>query len=288
MSKRKVPDNQIAIYQTPDGSVNIEVLYADDNIWLPQKRIAELFDIDRSVVVRHLQNIFSSKELQKSSVCANYAHTAEDGKVYQTSFYSLEAIIAVGYRVNSARGTQFRQWAIRILQQYIHKGYAIDGDRFKYGSRFSARFFDELLEEIRDIRASERMAYQKITDIYATSIDYSATVGDTRDFFATVQNKLHFAITGQTAAEIIAHRADQSKPHMGLTSWRRAPRGKMLPSDVALRCCHSQKLSRQAGTRSPEPDCNDVSGLRRTAGGASETHGHERLGRQVGCFPEVQ
>ena len=148
--------------------------------------------------------------------------------------YSLEAIIAVGYRVNSEMGTQFRQWAIRILQNYIHKGYAIDSDRFKYGSRFSARFFDELLEEIRDIRASERMAYQKITDIYATSIDYSAKAEDTREFFATVQNKLHFAITGQTAAEVIAQRANSSKPYMGLTSWRKGPQGKILPSDTTI------------------------------------------------------
>ena len=172
-TNKKLPDNQITVYQTPDGKINIEVLYANENIWMPQKRMAELFDVDRSVVTKHLQNIFSSNELQEDSVCAKFAHTAEDGKEYRTNFYSLEAIIAVGYRVNSERGTQFRQWAITILQQYIHKGFAIDSDRFKYGSRFSTRYFDDLLEEIRDIRSSERMAYQKITDIYATSIDYS-------------------------------------------------------------------------------------------------------------------
>ena len=171
--KKKILDNQITVYQTPDGKVNIEVLYANENIWMPQKRMAELFDVDRSVVTKHLKNIFSSNELQEDSVCAIFAHTARDGKKYQTKFYSLEAIIAVGYRVNSERGTQFRQWAITILQKYIHKGFAIDSYRFKYGSRFSTRFFDDLLEEIRDIRSSERMAYQKITDIYATSIDYS-------------------------------------------------------------------------------------------------------------------
>ena len=201
--KKKIPDNQIAVYQTPEGGINIEVLYANENIWLPQKRIAELFDVDRSVVTKHLKNIFSDSELEEDSVCAKFAHTAEDGKEYQTKFYSLEAIIAVGYRVNCERGIQFRQWAITILQKYIHKGFAIDSDRFKYGSRFSTRFFDELLEEIRDIRASERMLYQKITDIYATSIDYSVKAEDTKKFFATVQNKLHFAITGQTAAEIL-------------------------------------------------------------------------------------
>ncbi len=234
MMKKKIPDNEITVYQTADGKINIEVLYANENIWLPQKRMAELFDVDRSVVTKHVKNIFTQKELQEELVCANYAHAAEDGKTYQTKFYSLEAIIAVGYRVNSERGTQFRQWAISILQQYIHKGFAIDSDRFKYGSRFSTRFFDELLEEIRDIRASERMAYQKITDIYATSIDYSPKAADTKKFFATVQNKLHFAITGQTAAEIIAKRADSKKPNLGLTSWRKGPEGKIMPSDVTV------------------------------------------------------
>src|SRR3989339_300603 len=139
MSKnKKLPDNQITVYQTPDGKINIEVLYANENIWLPQKRIAELFDVDRSVVTKHLKNIFSENELQEDSVCANFAHTAEDDKTYQTKYYSLEAIIAVGYRVNSERGTQFRQWAISILQQYIHKGFAIDSDRFKYGTEQTA------------------------------------------------------------------------------------------------------------------------------------------------------
>ena len=232
--KKKIPDNQIAVYQTPEGGINIEVLYANENIWLPQKRIAELFDVDRSVVTKHLKNIFSDNELEEDSVCAKFAHTAEDGKEYQTKFYSLEAIIAVGYRVNSERGIQFRQWAITILQKYIHKGFAIDSDRFKYGSRFSTRFFDELLEEIRDIRASERMLYQKITDIYATSIDYSVKAEDTKKFFATVQNKLHFAITGQTAAEIIAERADSGKLNMGLTSWRKGIGGKIMPNDVSI------------------------------------------------------
>jgi hypothetical protein len=235
MSKsKKMPDNQITFYQTPDGRVNIEVLYADENIWLSQKKMAELFDVDRSVITKHLKNVFTDHELEETSVCANFAHTAEDGKSYQTNFYSLEAIIAVGYRVSSERGTQFRQWAITILQQYIHKGFAVDGDRFKYGSRFSTRFFDDLLEEIRDIRSSERMAYQKITDIYATSIDYSPKTEDTKKFFATVQNKLHFAITGQTAAEIVAKRVDSSKPNMGLTSWRKGPQGKIMPSDVIV------------------------------------------------------
>jgi len=232
--KSKLPDNKIAFYQSPDGSVNIEVLYADENVWLPQKRIAELFTVDRTVVTKHLKNIFVDQELNEDSVCAKFAHTAEDGKTYQTTFYSLEAIIAVGYRVNSERGTQFRQWATGILKSYIQKGFALDSDRFKYGSRFSARYFDDLYEEIKDIRNSERMFYQKITDIYATSIDYSPKAFETKQFFATVQNKLHFAITGKTAAEIISERVSIKKDHIGLTSWRRSPNGKIMPSDMVI------------------------------------------------------
>lgn len=231
---KKIPDNQIALYQSPDGSVNVEVLYAEENIWLTQKRMAELFDVDRSVITKHLKNIFGEEELEKKSVSANFAHTAEDGKIYQTLFYSLEAIIAVGYRVNSERGTQFRQWATSILKSYIHKGYALDSSRFKYGSRFSTRYFDELYEEIKDIRTSERMIYQKITDIYATAIDYSPKAFESKQFFATVQNKLHFAITGETAAEIIANRVSSKKDKIGLTSWRRSPQGKIMPSDVTI------------------------------------------------------
>jgi len=232
--KSKLPDNKIAFYQSPDGSVNIEVLYADENVWLPQKRIAELFTVDRTVVTKHLKNIFVDQELNEDAVCAKFAHTAEDGKTYQTTFYSLEAIIAVGYRVNSERGTQFRQWATGILKSYIQKGFALDSDRFKYGSRFSARYFDDLYEEIKDIRNSERMFYQKITDIYATSIDYSPKAFETKQFFATVQNKLHFAITGKTAAEIISERVSIKKDHIGLTSWRRSPNGKIMPSDMVI------------------------------------------------------
>lgn len=209
---------------------------ANKNIWLPQKRMAKLFGCSADNISLHLKNIYKEKELNESSTAEVFSAVQIEGKrevARNVTCYSLEAIIAVGYRVNSVRGTQFRQWAITILQKYIHKGFAIDSDRFKYGSRFSARFFDDLLEEIRDIRASERMAYQKITDIYATSIDYSAKAEDTKMFFATVQNKLHFAITGQTAAEIVAKRADSAKPNMGLTSWRKGPKGKVMPSDVS-------------------------------------------------------
>ena len=191
---KKLPDNQIAFYQSPDGAVNIEVFYAEENIWLTQKKIAELFDTTKQNISLHLKNIFKESELQADSVVKDFLTTASDGKKYKTQFYSLEAIIAVGYRVNSERGTQFRQWAITILQQYIHKGFALDSYRFKYGSRFSTRFFDDLLEEIRDIRNSERMLYQKITDIYATSIDYSPKTSETKKFFATVQREINKTI----------------------------------------------------------------------------------------------
>ena len=238
MSKnKKLPDNQITVYQTPDGNINIEVLYSNENIWLPQKRMAELFGCSADNISLHLKNIYAEKELDELASAEDFSVVQIEGNrevIRNVRCYSLEAIIAVGYRINSERGTQFRQWAISILQQYIHKGFAIDSDRFKYGSRFSTRYFDDLLEEIRDIRSSERMAYQKITDIYATSIDYSPKAEDTKQFFATVQNKLHFAITRQTAAEIIATRARSDKPNMGLTSWRKAPGGKIMPSDVAI------------------------------------------------------
>ncbi|MHB8829769.1 MAG: virulence RhuM family protein [Syntrophales bacterium] len=236
MSKsKKLTDNEITVYQTPGGNINIEVLYANENVWLSQKRMAELFDCTPDNISLHLKNIYREEELNEAATAEEFSVVQKEGDRAVTrsiTCYSLEAIIAVGYRVNSERGTQFRQWAIAILKQYIHKGFAIDSDRFKYGSRFSARFFDDLLEEIRDIRSSERMAYQKITDIYATSIDYSPNVEETKKIFATVQNKLHFAITGHTAAEIVAQRADREKPHMGLTSWRKGSAGKILPDDV--------------------------------------------------------
>ncbi len=238
MKKNRQPlNNQITIYQSPDGRVNVEVLYAEENIWLTQKKMAELFDCSSDNISLHLKNIYSEKELDQRSTTEDFSVVQKEGGrevSRRLTFFSLEAIIAVGYRVNSERGTQFRQWAISILKQYIHKGFALDSDRFKYGSRFSTRYFDALLEEIRDIRTSERMAYQKVTDIYATSIDYSPKTETTKEFFATIQNKLHYAITGQTAAEIVSKRAKSDQPHMGLTSWRRGPKGKIMPSDVVI------------------------------------------------------
>ncbi|MFW5728012.1 MAG: virulence RhuM family protein [Spirochaetia bacterium] len=226
--------NQVAIYETPDGKIRIEVRFEDENLWLSQKLMAELFGVNVRTINEHLQNIFRSNELQEDSVIRKFRITAADGKSYNTKFYSLEAIIAVGYRVNSDRGSQFRIWATDRLKEYILKGYAIDTDRFKYGTRFDTRYFEALLEEIREIRASERMVYQKITDIYATAADYSPHTTEAERFFSTVQNKMHYAITGQTAAEIIAGRADKEKPHMGLTSWRKAPSGKVLKSDIKI------------------------------------------------------
>lgn len=226
--------NQITIYETSDGKVHIEVRFEDENLWLSQKLMAELFNCSTDNISLHLKNIFSKGELAEDSVIRDFRITAADGKKYKTHYYSLEAIVAVGYRVNSDRGGQFRAWATERLKDYILKGYAIDSHRFKYGTRFDARYFEDLLEEIREIRASERMVYQKITDIYATAADYSPNTVDVERFFYTVQNKMHFAITGQTAAEIVAKRADKDKPHMGLTTWRKAPSGKVLKSDVKI------------------------------------------------------
>ncbi|MFA5744888.1 MAG: virulence RhuM family protein [Candidatus Paceibacterota bacterium] len=237
MKKGKIPDNQIAFYQAPDGSVNIEVLYAEENIWLTQKRMAELFDTTPQNITQHLKNIYAAGELDEAATCKDFLQVQNEGGrdiERNSKMYSLETIIAVGYRVNSERGMQFRQWATGILKNYIHKGYVLDSNRMKYGSRFSVRYFDELYEEIKDIRTSERMIYQKITDIYATAIDYSPKAYESKEFFATVQNKLHFAITGKTAAEIITERVNSKKEKMGLTSWRHSPQGKIMPSDTVI------------------------------------------------------
>ena len=237
MKTKKIPDNQIVFYQGLDGAVNIEVLFAEENIWLTQKKMAELFDCSSDNISLHLKNVYRDHEVVQKSTTEEFSVVQKEGNrevSRKLLFYSLEAIIAVGYRVNSERGIQFRQWATGILKDYIRKGYALDVNRMKYGSRFSTQYFDELYEEIKDIRTSERMMYQKITDIYTTAIDYSPKAYETKQFFATVQNKLHFAITGQTAAEIIASRVSSKKQTMGLTSWRRSPQGKIMPSDTVI------------------------------------------------------
>ena len=236
-NSKQIPDNHIVFFQSQDWAIHLEVMLAWENIRLSQKLMAELFWCSSDNIGLHLKNIYKDGELDPKS-------TSEDFSVVQNEWgrevkrtikmYSLEAIIAVWYRVNSSRWIEFRTWATGILKSYIHKGFALDSDRMKYGSRFSTRYFDELYEEIRDIRTSERMMYQKITDIYATSFDYSPNAPETKEFFATVQNKLHFAITWKTAAEIIVERADSTKDKMGLTSRRKSPNGKIMPSDVVV------------------------------------------------------
>ena len=222
-------------FTAASGANSIEVLYANENIWATQEMMAMLYGIDRSGIAKHLKNIFEARELNRDSVCAKFARTAADGKSYLTQFYSLEAIIAVGFRVEeSQRAIQFRQWANRVLKLFSIRGYVLDRERMKNGAFLDEDYFEHLLEEIREIRASERRFYQKITDIYATAMDYRADAPTTQKFFATVQNKLHYAIHGHTAAEIIVERADAEKEHMGLTSWKNAPDGKILKSDVSI------------------------------------------------------
>ena len=225
---------EFLVFTTQTGEKGIEVRVEDQTVWLTQKLIGVLFDKGRSTITEHLQNIFATGELDEKAVCRDFRHTAEDGKDYTTAFYNLDAIIAVGFRVNSARATQFRQWAIGILRDFAIRGYVLDKERLKNGAIFDQAYFDNLLAEIREIRASERRFYQKITDIYATAMDYSVEAETTQAFFAAVQNKLHFAIHGHTAAELIMGRADRTKEHMGLTTWRNAPKGKILKPDVAV------------------------------------------------------
>jgi hypothetical protein len=212
----------------------IEVRYENETVWLTQKMMALLFDCSVDNISLHLKNIFKEEELDENSVIEEYSITASDGKTYKAKHYNLDAIIAVGYRINSQRATQFRQWATKVLKDFAIKGYVIDTERLKNEGYLGKNYFDDLLEIIREIRASERKFYQKITDIYATALDYDPESKITKNFFATVQNKLHYAITGLTAAEIIKERVDSKKPHMGLTSWKRSPGGKILKSDVSV------------------------------------------------------
>ena len=212
----------------------IEVRVQDHDVWLTQKAIARLFDVDRSVVTKHLKNVYESGELSEDATCANFAQVADNGKTYHYKFYALSAIIAVGYRINSGRATQFRQWATKVLDTFTKQGYVLDKSRLINGQIFDEDYFDHLISEIQEIRASERRFYQKITDIYATAVDYSLDSQTTKDFFATVQNKMHYAVHGSTAAEVIMARADHTKEHMGLTSWKNAPDGKIVKADVSV------------------------------------------------------
>ena len=225
---------EFLVFTSQAGENGIEVRVESETVWLTQKLMGALFEVNVRTVSEHLQNIFASGELKEAAVVRKFRNTASDGKQYLTAFYNLDAIIAVGFRVNSARATQFRQWAIGVLRDFAIRGYVLDKERLKNGAIFKQEYFDNLLAEIREIRASERRFYQKITDIYATAMDYSAEAATTQTFFATVQNKLHFAIHGYTAAELIVARADSARQHMGLTTWRNAPQGKILKPDVVV------------------------------------------------------
>ena len=217
------------------GQGGVEAVYADENVWLTQKMMGQLYDVETHTINYHLKKVFSDSELEEDSVIRNFRITAADGKSYNTKHYNLAAIIAVGYKVNSERAVQFRKWATTIIESFTIKGFAMDDERLKNdGSVLTQQYFEEQLQRIREIRLSERKFYQKITDIYATSIDYDVTAQATKRFYATVQNKLHWAIHGQTAAEVIYHRADTDKGHMGLTSWKDAPSGKIQKFDVAV------------------------------------------------------
>jgi hypothetical protein len=225
---------EFLIFTHQAGEDGIEVRVADETVWLTQKLMAALFAVDVRTVNEHLGNIFSNAELKEDSVIRKFRTTASDGKNYNTQFYNLDAIIAVGFRVNSARAIQFRQWATGVLRDYAIRGYVLDKERLKNGAFLNPEYYENLLAEIREIRASERKFYQKITDIYATAMDYDPAAETTQAFFATVQNKLHFAIHGRTAAELIVARADSKKERMGLTTWKNAPQGKIIKPDVVV------------------------------------------------------
>lgn len=228
--RRDETRSEILLYQTDDGTTRVEVRMAGETVWLNQTQMADLFRTTKQNVGQHIRNVFAEGELAPESVVKDFFTTAADGKQYRTKHYNLDVIISVGYRVKSLRGTQFRIWATQQLRSYLVKGFALDDRRLKEGGS-TDRYFDELLERIRDIRTSERMFYRKVADIYATSIDYDPASDMTREFYATVQNKFHFAITGQTAAELISKRADAGKPNMGLTNW---PGNRIIRKDVTV------------------------------------------------------
>lgn len=229
------PEKEVVLYQTDDGNINVSVFYYNESFWLTQKAMGELFGVASNTITYHLQEIFKSGELNEDSVTRIFRVTASDGKKYNTKFYNLDVIISVGYRVNSIQATRFRQWATATLKEYMLKGFVLNDDMLKNGKAFGQDYFDELLERIKEIRASERRFYQKITDIYAQcSYDYDPKSEATKIFFQTVQNKLLFAITGHTAPEIIHNRADSAKDHMGMNTWKNAPDGKILKSDVTV------------------------------------------------------
>lgn len=230
-----IPDNSdFILYTSQDGEVRVDVFVHNESVWLTQKAMQDLFDRSKSTVSEHISNVFKEGELDENQVVRKFRTTADDGKDYEVLYYNLDVIISVGYRIKSQRGTQFRIWATKTLKEFIIKGFVLDDKRLKYGGQiFGNDYFEELLERIREIRASERRFYQKITDIYAQcSIDYDALSELTQNFYKTVQNKLHWAITRNTAAEIIHNRVDSNKPNMGLSTWKNSPEGKILKSDI--------------------------------------------------------
>ena len=227
-------ESELLLYQTEDGQTRIQVRFVEETVWLSQTQMSELFQTTKQNISLHVKNIFEDGELAEESVVKEYLTTAADGKRYSTKYYNLDVIISVGYRVRSHRGTQFRQWATQRLREFIIKGFVLDDERLKEGRKLGKDYFDELLARIRDIRSSERRFYQKITDIYATSIDYDAQHPLTQEFFKTVQNKLHWAIHGHTAAELISERADGDQPNMGLTNWKNAPKGRIRKTDAEI------------------------------------------------------
>jgi hypothetical protein len=233
---KELEKSEFLLYSSDNGDIKVDALLKDETIWLTQKKMSELFDVNVPAISKHLNNIFESKELEENSVISILETTASDGKLYKTQYYNLDAIIAVGYRVNSLRATQFRIWATRVLKEYIVKGFVLDDDRLKQGEKaFGKDYFKELLERVRSIRASERRIYQQITDIFAEiCIDYDKTSEITKNFYAMVQNKFHYAITGQTAAEIIHSKADRKLPYMGLATFKNSPNGRVLSSDVTI------------------------------------------------------
>jgi hypothetical protein len=219
---------------TASGEGGVETIYADENVWLSQKMMATLYDVDVRTVNEHLKKVFFDSELSEEAVIRNFRITASDGKKYDTKHYNLKAIIAVGYKVNSERAVQFRKWATNIVEEFTIKAYVMDDERLKSGSVLTSKYFEEQLERVRAIRLSERKFYQKITDLYATALDYDPSAKATKRFFATVQNKMHYAVHGHTAAELIVERADAEKEHMGLTTWKYAPKGRIEKFDVAV------------------------------------------------------
>ena len=225
---------EFLIFTSQSGENSIDVMVVDENVWLTQEMISTLYEKGRSTITEHLKNIFSDGELDENSTCRKFRRVAANGKEYNTNFYNLEAVIAVGFRTNSERAIVFRQWATSVLKDFSIRGYVIDNERLKNGTFLNEEYFDHLIEDIREIRASERRFYQKITDIYATAMDYSVDALTTKSFFKTVQNKLHFAIHGKTAAELIIDRANSEKENMGLTAWKNSPKGKILKSDVSV------------------------------------------------------